>query len=123
MTPQELISMRNKLGLTQEEFARIICVGRTAVTNWERLDGKYPINGVWETKIRQAEVEFRREWGQRLVTENRLLLAEVKRLEGVVDRMATILAKPLEWKRLTRRQKKFIKQGYDSYENHKGGVF
>ena len=120
MTPQELIQMRHELGLTQEEFARIIEVGRTAVTNWERLDGKHPINKVWEGRIRQAYAEFRKEWAQKLLEENRQLLAEVKRLEGIIDRMARILAKPLEWKRMTPRQKKFVRQGLEIYDERIG---
>jgi len=120
MTPQELLQIRHELGLSQAEFARIIGIGRTAVTNWERLDGKHPINKVWEGKIRQGYDEFRTEWARKLMTENRLLLAENKRLNGIIDRMSKIFARPLEWTRLTLRQKKFIKQGLDIYDKRIG---
>ena len=120
MTPQELIQIRAELGMTQEELANLIGCGRTAVTNWENLNGKYPIHAKWEGQIRKIHAERGREWTQKLLDENRRLFAEVTRLEGIIDRMAKILAKPLAWKRLNHRQKKFISQGFDTYDKRIG---
>lgn len=35
MKPREILSLRQRLGLTQERFAHLIGVSREAVTHWE----------------------------------------------------------------------------------------
>jgi DNA-binding XRE family transcriptional regulator len=69
MTSSEIRDIRERLGLTQHEFAQLLDVGRTTVVNWER--GRTNPPELKKDMIRRlgAEAEKRRneEWVRALL--------------------------------------------------------